>query len=131
MKDVCKMLKCRALFLQSVAYMMQDNINMDDRFMTLLEGFMENYLEDNYDEFNLIYYFTQDEDGNLAVVEEPEWYLEVLKYVNYFRNSDNDKVIKLYDDIGFENVDKISHLAKIFWIYVMALNDMNKHRVRS
>ncbi len=131
MKDIEKMLKCRALFLQSIAYMTGSNLEMDEAFNDLLEGFMENYLEDNYDKFNLIYYFSSDEEGNLTFVEEPVWFEEMNKYLKYFQNGNHDKVIKLYDDIGSENVDKISHLAKIFWIYVMALNDMNKHRVRS
>ena len=131
MKNIDKMLKCRALFFQSIAYVMEENIDMDGDFFALLEGFMENYLVDNYDEFNLIYYFTKDDDGNLAFVEEPEWTDDLIKYLNYFRNCDNNKVIELYDDIGEENVDKISHLVKLFWIYTMALDDMNKRKIRS
>ena len=73
MKDIDKMLKCRALFLQSIAYLMGDNLVPSEEFSLLLESFMGNYLEDNYDKFNLIYYFTQDEDGNLAVAEDSDW----------------------------------------------------------
>ena len=131
MKDIEKMLKCRALFLQSIAYMTGSNLKMDEAFNDLLEGFMENYLEDNYDKFNLIYYFSSDEEGNLTFVEEPVWFEEMNKYLKYFKDGDNDKVIKLYDDIGPEDVDKISYLTELFWMYVTILNDMGRSKIKS
>ena len=131
MKDIDEMLKCRALFLQSIAYLMGDNLVPSEEFSLLLESFMGNYLEDNYDKFNLIYYFTQDEDGNLAIAEDEDWDIKMDKYLGYFRDRDSKNISKLYDDIGDININKISRLAELFWEYVMILYDMNNSKIRN
>ena len=131
MKNIKKMIECRALFLQSIAYLNHDNIELDDNFNLILEGFLENYFQGLEESFNLIYYFDIDDDGNLMVREEEEWVLELNKYLNYFRNNDNDKVKKLYDDIGYYNINKISELANLFMEYIIILKDMTMSKIRN
>ena len=131
MKTIKKMLECRAIFLQSIAYLNGENITMDENFNILLEGFLENYFYDNEDYFNLIYYFDINEDGNLVVREEEEWTEELNKYLNYFKTNNNEKVIAMYNDIGFEDITKLSILAEQFYGYIMTLNDMNKTRIKN
>ena len=130
MKNIDKMLKCRALFLQSIAYLNGENINIDDNFNILLENFLENYFEGNEDYFNLIYYFDIDDEGNLNIIEEESWTNELNKYLNYFKENNHVKVKEMYDDIGTDGVKKISTLAEQFIIHVMTLNDMYKTKIK-
>lgn len=131
MKNIDKMIKCRALFLQSVAYLNGENINIDDNFNLILESFLETYFYGNEDYFNLIYYFDIDEEGTLAIREDEEWANSLNKYLTYFMTNNHDKVKEIYDEIGREDVKKISTLAEMFYAYVIALNDMSNTRIRS
>ena len=131
MKNIKKMLECRTIFLQSVAYLNGDNINIDENFNIILESFLENYFYGNEEYFNLIYYFDIDDEGNLNIREEEEWTQELNKYLNYFRTNNNEKVIAMYNDIGEEDINKLSILAEQFYGYIMTLNDMNKTRIRN
>lgn len=131
MKNIKKMLECRALFLQSIAYLNGENIDIDENFNIILESFLENYFYGNEDYFNLIYYFDIDEEGNLTIREEEEWTQELNKYLNYFRTNNNEKVIAMYNDIGIDDINRISNLASYFINYIMTLNDMNKARIKN
>ena len=131
MNKISKMIKCRALFLQSVTYLNGSNIDLDEKLVLLLESFLENYFEGNEAYFNLIYYFDTDEEGNLQLTEDPNWLDELKTYLDYFKNGDNEKVKKLYDDIGPEDVKRISILAEQFINYILLVNDMNKTRIKN
>lgn len=132
MKDIENMMKCRAIFLYSIGLLCDDvSILEDDRLNYLLHGFLENYLKDNFEIFNLIYYFKKDENGNLCIYEEEEWNLILYKYLGYFSNKDNRNVIKMYDDIGADVVNRISDLVRLFYDYVMVLRNMSLVKVRS
>lgn len=131
MKNIKKMLECRALFLQSIAYLNGENIDIDENFNIILESFLENYFYGNEDYFNLIYYFDIDEEGNLTIREEEEWTQELNEYLNYFRINNNEKVIAMYNDIGIDDINRISNLASYFINYIMTLNDMNKTRIKN
>ena len=61
MEDIENMMKCRAIFLYNIGLLCDDvSILEDDRLNYLLHGFLENYLKDNFEIFNLIYYFRKD-----------------------------------------------------------------------
>lgn len=131
MKKIDKMLKCRALFLQGVAYLTNENIDLDENFNLLLENFIENYFIGNEEYFNLIYYFDIDEEGNLKVMEDPAWSETLSEYLGYFNNGNSEAVKKIYDDIGQEDVNKISILTEQFVNHIIVLNDMNNNRIKS
>lgn len=131
MKKIDKMLKCRALFLHGVAYLTNVNLDLDENFNLLLQNFLENYFVGNEEYFNLIYYFDIDEAGNLKVMEDPAWSETLSEYLGYFNNGNSEAVKKLYDDIGQEDVNKISILTEQFVNHIIVLNDMNNNRIKS
>ena len=131
MDKIEKMIKCRALFLQSIAYLSHGNIDLDEKIVLLLENFLENYFEGNEAYFNLIYYFEMDEFGNLQLMEDPNWLDKLKTYLGYFKNGDNEKVKQLYDDIGYEDVQKVSILAEQFINHILVLNDINKTKIKN
>ena len=132
MEDLENMMKCRAIFLYSIGLLCDDvSILEDERLNYLLHGFLENYLNDNFEIFNLIYYFRKDEVGNLCIYEEEEWTDMLYKYLGYLAGHDNKKIIKMYDDIGNDVVSRISDLARLFYDYVMVLRNMSLVKVRS
>ena len=132
MQDIENMMKCRAIFLYSIG-LLCDDVSMleDERLNYLLHGFLENYLNDNFEIFNLIYYFKKDEGGNLCIYEEEEWTNMLYKYLGYLARRDNKKIIKMYDDVGYDVVKRISDLARLFYEYVIVLRDMSLVKVRS
>ena len=121
MKDIDKMLKCRALFLQSIATLYGDSIMFDDNLRYLLAGFYNSYIRGNFNKFCLIYCF-KIKDGMVVIHEEDEWVESLNRYLNYFLIGDNKNIIKLYDDIGYENVEKISELAEMFYNYIKEMS---------
>lgn len=131
MKKIDKMLKCRALFLQGVAYLANENLDLDENFNLLLQNFLENYYIGNEEYFNLIYYFDIDEAGNLNVMEDPAWSETLSEYLGYFNNGNSEAVKKIYDDIGQEDVNKISILTEQFVNHILILKDMNNNRIKS
>ena len=131
MKDIDMMMKCRAIYLYNIGLIYEDfSILTDENFKILLNNFLENYIESNYKIFNLIYYFQVDGD-NLSVIEKEEWNDILNKYLNLFAIHDNKNIIKMYDDVGYENITKINELVSLFYNYVLIVNDMNKLRIRS
>ena len=131
MKNIDKMIKCRAIYLESIAALIGDEIQLDDNFNILLNSFLETYLESYAELFNLIYYFDFDEKNELVIKEEPEWQELLNKYLTYFRTGNSKEIIKMYDDIGFDNANKIGILAQKFYMYIAVLNDMNNKKIRS
>ena len=66
-------------------------------------------------------------DNKVVFREEEEWDTLLNWYLkHYFENFDN--VCRLYDDIGYENVDKISKLASLFCNYLYEVVDMSSNR---
>ena len=132
MKDIENMMKCRAIFLYSIGLLCDDTkILEDERLNYLLHGFLENYLKDNFEIFNLLYFFKNDENGTLCIYEEEEWTNILYKYLGYLLSKDNKNIIKMYDEIDYDVVNKISDLAHLFYGYVMVLNEMSLVKVRS
>jgi hypothetical protein len=144
MKNIDRMLKCRAIFIYNIGLIFDDfSFIFSEELAILLEGFLNDYfggvivrskdgtVMNNYEAFNLIYYFTSDENDNLMVMEEPEWDIKLNEYLEFFLKGNKEKVLKIYDEIGYEDIDKITELVSLFKAYVLALNDMYKLRVRS
>ena len=129
-KDIDKMIKCRAIFLQSIASMNGSGIVMDEAFNSLLEGFTNSYLKGNFDKFSLIYCF-KIEKGKVVIHEEEEWGNILRHYLNFYLYHDDKNIIKLYDDVGLEAVDKISELVELFYEYIRILSDKRISRIKS
>ena len=118
MKDINKMMKCRAIFLYSIGLIYEDfSILNDERLSILLESFLDDFVESNFESLNLIYYFKSDNEDNLYVYEEEEWHQLLTKYLNYFAYKDTKNIIKIYDEIGKDNIDKINYLVELFYRY--------------
>ena len=131
MDIVDDMIKRRALFLITITEI-YDNIFEDaESFGILLNGFLENYINDYFDLFNLIYIFRKDETGELTLYEEDEWAELLFKYLNYFKVNDTKNIIKLYDDIGAFDVDRITILAESFGNYIALISDRNVYKIKS
>ena len=94
---------------------------------------MQSVLETHkyFDLFNLIYVFESDEEGQVQIHEEDEWAIPLYKYLNYFNVNDSKSIIKLYDDIGNEDVDKITKLVELFNEYLMILFDNRVIKIKS
>lgn len=132
MEDIENMMKCRAIFLYSIGLLLDDiSIIYDNRFDYLLRSFLDNYLKDNFDIFNVLYYLKKDENGNIYIYEEEEWTGMLYEYLWYLSIHDNKKIIKMYDDVGNNVVKKISDLVGLFYDYVMILRDMSLVKVKS
>ena len=110
------MLKCRAIFLESIATLTDETIIFDENLGELLSGFFDSYIRGNFDKFSLIYAFKL-EKGKLVIQEEDEWELELYRYLKYFLVHDDKNIIKLYNDVGMDAVNKISELAEMFYSY--------------
>ena len=131
MEDIENMMKCRAIFLYSIGLLNDVSILEDERLNYLLHGFLENYLKDNFEIFNLIYCFKKNENGNLCIYEEEDWTDILYKYLGYLAAHDNKNIIKMYNDVGVDIVNRISDLVGLFYGYVMVLRDMSLVKVRS
>ena len=114
-------IKRRALFLRSIAITLNINLVVDDNFCELLNSFLENYYLEYRNLFDLVYI-------NEEVLDEDreELFYKQMKYLHDFM--DNDKAIKLYNDIGFENVDNISELAYLFCEYYYNILNIKKEK---
>ncbi len=125
MRNISKMLKCRAIFLHSIATMYGDYSIFNENFNELLDSFFDSYISSHFDKFDLIYHF-RDKDGKIVIHEEEEWVSILNKYLNYFRINDTKNIIKLYNDVGFRDTQKISELTELFYDYVLLMADDNK-----
>ena len=132
MEDIENMMKCRAIFLYSIGLLCDDvSILEDDQLNNLLHGFLINYLDSNFELFNLIYYLRKDEDGKLYVYEEEEWNDILFKNLECLARHDNKNIIKMYNEIGDNIVSRISELAKLFYEYVLILRDVKFVKIKS
>ena len=125
MRNISKMLKCRAIFLHSIATMYGDYSIFNENFNELLDSFFDSYISSHFDKFDLIYHF-RDKDGKIVIHEEEEWVSILNKYLNYFRINDTKNIIKLYNDVGFRDTQKISELTELFYDYVLLMANDNK-----
>ena len=125
MRNISKMLKCRAIFLHSIATMYGDYSIFNENFNELLDSFFDSYISSHFDKFDLIYHF-RDKDGKIVIHEEEEWVSILNKYLNYCRINDTKNIIKLYNDVGFRDTQKISELTELFYDYVLLMANDNK-----
>ena len=80
--------------------------------------FLEEYYENYSDMFDLVYDFNEDNNEYENMARDN---ILLNKYLNDFKS--NDSAIKLYDEIGIENVRKISLLAYLFCEYYYFIMD--------
>lgn len=120
------MLKCRALYLRSIALLFRSRLVVDNDFLIILDNFLEKHYWDYKEMFDLIYSFDDDDNKDENTLRDN---LLLKKYLLEFTIS--DKAIKLYEDIGFENISMISELACLFCEYYYELLDIGNIRVRS
>ena len=130
MKNISKMLKCRALFIQSVSCIFGEDVELNEEFAMLLNSFCKDNLTGNEDYFNLIFYFDLDDNFNVVVREEEEWKDEMYQYLNYFTVGNVSRVKEIYDDIGDEDVAKISVLAEQFVDYMCQLYEISADKIK-
>ena len=144
MKNIDRMLKCRAIFVSNIGQIFDDNSFLySNELAILLEGFLDDFfggqvvrskdgsVMNNFEAFNLIYYFASDENDYLCVKEEPEWTIKFNEYLGTLLSGNSDKILEIYNEIGYEDIDKLNELVRLFKAYVLAINDMYTLRVRS
>ena len=121
--DIDKMIKCRALYLQSIVSIIGENIEFDNSFSALLTVFAECYIEKYPDLFKIIYNY-EIINNEIQFYEEDEWNDTLNWYLKRYFSS-FDGIRQLYNEIGVEDVDKISRLAELFCEYLYEVNDIN------
>ena len=84
---------------------------VDDHLLDFLNCFLEEYYENYSDMFDLVYDFNEDNNEYENMARDN---ILFNKYLNDFKS--NDSAIKLYDEIGIENVRKISLLAYLLLV---------------
>ncbi len=124
MVTISKMLKCRALFLESIAALNNNFLLFDDNLNSYLEGFYESYKDTYFADFNLIFYFEM-EDDKPVIREKAEWGPILLRYLSWFQEGNIKEIKKLYDDIGFKDTQRVSNLAELFCEYIMEICNYN------
>ena len=120
--DIDYMLKCRAIFIFSFGCLVDDLISVDNEFNYLIANFIEDNLETYFDSLSLMYYFYEDDNYRMCPYDDVNWYDKMFDYLDYFNYKNSIKIAKLYDDVGIENVDKLTILASQFYDYVVKLN---------
>lgn len=109
--------KCRALFWYSF-YQMNEGIEV---YYSFIYDLLYDFLKDNYEcysgMFNLMFCFYTDDDNKLSIYE-PKFIDDAVHH--YLLLMDDDlELLKMYDQIGFDRVNKISKLCTLFCEYLM------------
>ena len=128
MKDIKKMIKCRVLYLLSINWILDNYVNFDNDLSMLLSSFADNYLEQYQDLFDAIYDF-KFVDEKIEFNEQAGWDILLNHYLEYYLNN-FDEILSLYDEIGYDNIEKVSKLAELFckYIYDVYMTDNSKKR---
>lgn len=121
MEKIDYIIKCRILYLYSIAVMNGQEIALDEQFNTLLDNFMSDNFVAYFPLFNLIYQIDVDDDGDINICEE-EYYDDMLYYCfKELNKNPNEFLKKLYSEIKYSDVEKISRLAELFYQYVIGV----------
>ena len=125
MNKVDKVMKNRLIFIIALSGYMSANIRINDNFIEVLKQFAFENADKYFNDLNLIMFYKVDQ-YNIIHIVEPDNVLELYqKYLNYLY--DCDKMAKIYDDIGYNNIYRINSLALSFSEY---LKNLNKSKVR-
>ena len=115
MEFICK---CRALFWY---YFYQINKGLEVHYSFLydeLEQFLSLTYEKYYDMFNLIFCFYADDTDDKLSIYEPE-FIDVAVQAYLLLMDDDIELLKIFDEIGIERMNKISELCTLFCEYLM------------
>ena len=117
--------KCRVILMNSLRILFGD-----DKYYYIYEdffdSFIDNYLSNCYDAFNLVYDIECDKEGNYHIIENDE--LDKL----YYKNAKRD-LKEIYDEVPIGAIQIISALAELFCEYydfLESLNCGNKKKIR-
>ncbi len=114
------MLKGRAIFLKSVATLLETNIVYDENFQEILNSFYESYKDVYFKQFNLIFYFKLEGDEPV-ICEDEKWHKLLYTYLDYFTENNTSQILKIYNDVGYKDTEEISKLAELFYDYFMQI----------
>ena len=113
-----------AIFFYSISILYGEAIAIeDDSFKELLRDFIMNFYGMKKDILDKIF--------NIKYSKEKGYYYRIdynriIKYGSLYWNNPKG-FIKLYDEIGWKDTEKISRLAELFCWYVNEVNDMNNN----
>ena len=117
-------LKCRAIFYYTLSNYYGFGFEIDQVAVSNFISFVRDNFFDYYKEFRLILYFK-----NMFEIYENQD--TVNKLVDYLKTIDNsEKLSKLYDDVGFYNVNRISNLAYEYVIYLGNIINSNVSSIK-
>ena len=113
------------LLMYDVSMIMNVMIKINEDFISDLVNYLLNvYDQDNKEIIKKILDKKKDlRNGDKIILNLPSDLEELVKYINGVI-FDNKKMIKLFDNIGFEDTQKIASLAVDFVSYMYTINEM-------
>ena len=127
-KDYNLMMKCRAIFVRTIAVMLDGDYAYDGRFELLLKYFFFSFVYIIPDYFELIYDVRIDENNNKYIYEDDNMRKMFFKYL--LDSNSNDRLGIMCDDVGIEKVSIISELAELFCEYVVTIDEIRSDKIR-
>lgn len=127
-KDYNLMMKCRAIFIRSIAVILDGNYPYDSRFELLLKYFFDSYVYNIEDVFKIIYDVRTNEDGSKYIYEDEDMKKLFFKYL--IESNSNYRLGIMCEEVGQDNVNIISSLAELFYEYVLVINEVNSNKNR-
>lgn len=103
-----------ALFFHDIKMFLGEEFLLEDTFYDLLNGFFDNYRYEYVEEFELI---------------ESEDQKKMFECLILMEN--DQELIKMLDEIGFLNTQKIGNLATLFVEYIYKIYDYRYVRYKS
>ena len=122
-----KKYKYLAVWLYSISMLSGVNLDLDDEtFKEFVMGFIMNTYYKEKKILDKMFDFKMLKAGEVSVSID---YNKAAEYGQIFA-SNPQELIKIYDEIGTDDINKISRLAELFCYYCLEVDDMNKNMKR-
>ena len=117
-------IKYLVTFFNNISFVSKYSIDVvDEGFKQMIYGFIKSYYRDYEDLMDKIFDVSKEDDKYFIKV----YFEEANEYAYLFKYFPQD-FIKIYEDVGEEDVTEIMNLAILFWHYVYEINDLNSYK---
>ena len=117
-------MKYLVTFFYNISFVSKSSIDVvDEGFKQMIYGFIKSYYRDFEDLMDKIFDVSKEDDKYYIKVyfEQANEYADLIKYFP-------QDFIKIYDDMGEDEVTELMNLAILFWHYVYEINDLNSYK---
>lgn len=117
--------KCRAAFIYTLGIYTNQNIKLNDDLLSSIHCFCNDLLKEDTNKYidlvdTIIYFKFENRKFKSFETDETKSDLyNLLEAITSYKT-----LVKIYDDIGYENVEKISQLAIMFVNYLNSFLDV-------